>query len=127
MDRPRVGLPANMLGANAFLAKASKHELGQLVVAQCAGIDATGPEPRGRHQGRGRQSAAMAFPTADRPLGVGLRIRVDVQQFIDRRIAQSENVEGFDHGVFTGCMLVRLCGESNKMAFATASASAVVY
>ena len=98
-DRPGVGQAPDVCHVDSFFAESLHDELRVIVLAQGSRVRAAASHARGGHQGRGRQPAAMPLAAANLGLGVGRRIGVDVQQVVDRRVAKSENVDGFVHVV----------------------------
>ena len=94
MDRPGVVLAVEVIQADSFFPESPFDELRKLIAAQAACILATGAHACRRHQRRARQPASLTLPAADRHLAVGGRVVLHVEQIVDGRAAQPENIEG---------------------------------
>ena len=96
-----VGPTADVSHVDSFLVESPHDELRQFVVAQGPRIGAAASHARSRHEGRGRQPTALPLAATDGSLGIFRGIRIDVQQIIDRRVADSHNVKALVHDAFS--------------------------
>ena len=110
MDRSEIVSPIEMLEADSLFLQSPLNEPRQLVAAQSAGVLAAGSHPRCRHQSRAGQPPALTLAATDANFAIGRRIAFHIDQIIDRRRAESEDIEAFHHGSGSACE--RRCGSA---------------